>query len=277
MTAYANLSEFINRKTGGNSGSPDYLLDIKTSRVNGGAATTTLVGRWFTMWRFEGTTGAGAIPGAVTACDNTTVGGWGQAAPGGGRQKFLDSLCVATGPLGMSVLVYDRLLQCGGLSGIVTTAQAVGGAITRNVNGDGNQIWLEVHTQVGATNTTATISYTNQAGTAGRTATVSFGGTNHRENQRALPVTLQSGDSGVRSVENVTLAATTATAGDFSVVIAKPIVLLGSATISMGQSVSFLDGDMPDVGSSCIAYMALPGTAASNPSFVAVMASMTER
>ena len=77
---------------------------------------------------------------------------------------------------------------------------------------------------------TVTASYTNQAGTSGRTTTsVNFwsGGLG----QATVPPTanqvqflpLQSGDYGVRAVASVTLSASTLTAGNFGVFLFKPL------------------------------------------------------
>ena len=123
--------------------------------------------------------------------------------------------------------MYDRLVHSGGLSGTVTTAQTTNlptAALTRYTSGEGCQIALICHAAVGATATTVTASYTNQAGTAGRT-TVAYpiGGTGFNAVDRMLFLPLQVGDTGVRSVESVTIAATTGTAGNILVAIVKPL------------------------------------------------------
>ncbi|MDQ1446807.1 MAG: hypothetical protein QOI20_3271 [Acidimicrobiaceae bacterium] len=279
MTAYADMHEVINRKTGGNSGAPEFYMINKEWRIGGAAAGVTLTGRWYSTWLLEGSPSHGSTPGAAAACDNTTVGGWLQTAPGGGRQKWLDSLSAylncTTATSGV-VVVYDRLLHSGNLDGTLTTAQTVGGSITRNTGGAGNQIFVEIYTQVGATNTTATISYTNENGTSGRTATVSFGGTGLREAARIIPVTLQSGDAGVRSVQSVTLTATTGTAGAFGITISRPIDVIGIHITGMSATKTYLDGNMPDVSGACICAALLPPSPVT-PISLGFLASMAER
>jgi hypothetical protein len=125
------------------------------------------------------------------------------------------------------LLLYDRLLHNGGLSGTSTVAQTVGGTLTRNTGGVGNIIFLEIYTQVGATATTIEVSYTNQGGTSGQiTPAISFGGTGLREAQRLIPVPLASGDTGVQAVASVDLVAGTGTGGNFGVTIARPIAYI---------------------------------------------------
>jgi hypothetical protein len=116
------------------------------------------------------------------------------------------------------------------LSGTVTTAQTTNlptAALTRYTSGVGVMASLEITTAVGTTATTATVSYTNSAGVAGRTSpAVTFGGTNDRQASQVQLVPLQAGDVGVRSVESVTLAASTGTAGAFGVTLFRPLAAL---------------------------------------------------
>ncbi len=95
---------------------------------------------------------------------------------------------------------------------------------------------IVIYTIVGGTATTVTISYTNSAGVSGRTSTATtIGGGSYRELGVLLPIPLQAGDTGVRSIESVTLAATTGTAGNFGVCLFKPLsmISLESATGAM--------------------------------------------
>jgi hypothetical protein len=110
-------------------------------------------------------------------------------------------------------------------------------------------IWLEIYTLIGTTATTVTCSYTNQAGTSGRTTpAMTFGGT-------GLP--LQQGDTGVRSVQSVTVLATTGTAGAFGVVLAKLIAQISNGQTGTGETKDFLTGGSGPIeipAGSCLAY-----------------------
>lgn len=122
-------------------------------------------------------------------------------------------------------LVIDRLSHQGGLVGNVAGAQTTNlptAALTRYTSGEGVFAALEIYSTVGSTATTATVSYTNQAGTAGQTSPAFvFGGTGNRTAASMIIVPLADGDTGVRSVESVNLNATTGTAGNFGVTLFK--------------------------------------------------------
>jgi len=124
----------------------------------------------------------------------------------------------------------DRLSHQGGLNATGTGAQTTNlptAALPRYTDGRDVMLGLEIYTQIGSTATTVTVSYTNESGTSGRTTpAVVFGGTGTREVGRFMVFPLQAGDSGVRSVQSVTVAATTGTAGNFGVVLFKPLFMV---------------------------------------------------
>ena len=123
----------------------------------------------------------------------------------------------------------DFLVQSGGMSGTVTTEQTTGlptVALSRYTNGDGIMAALIVYTSLGSTATTATLNYTNQSGTAGRTSQPIVVPASAPA-RLILVFCLQDGDTGVRSVEGLTLAGSTGTAGNFGVLLFKPIAMLG--------------------------------------------------
>ncbi|MBX9580466.1 MAG: hypothetical protein K2X87_09175 [Gemmataceae bacterium] len=237
MAALASLSDIVNRLTGGSSGTPEHVFFWVDSRIGSGAANSTVAGRWTSLWQYNKHPGGqGAVPTSAAVPVNDTNGALFQTDPGGGREKWLLGMAsTATQP--GQLLLYDRLLHNGGLSGSVTTAQTVGGTLTRNTGGAGNQIWLEINAFLGTTGTTVTASYTNQSGTSGRTTKAAvIGGTGWRESERMFPLALQDGDTGVQAVASVTLAATTAATGNFGVVVVRPLLLVNiSGTASGGQ------------------------------------------
>jgi hypothetical protein len=244
MSALTNLSDVVNRLTGGNSGTPEAVWAYIDGTQVGAAP---VAGRLSSTWIYtKNPGGAGAVPGAAAVPDNTTNGGLFQTDPGGGREKWLLGGTVVMSQLG-SWILYDRLLHNGGLSGTTITAQTVGGTLTRNTGGIGNQIWIEIYTAVGTTGTTITASYTNQAGTSGRTTkTQSFGATNNREAQRIIPLSLQDGDTGVQSVQSVTVLASTTTAGSFGVTIARPLLFFPCHATGAGGMRDLIAG-LPEI------------------------------
>lgn len=225
MAAVASLSDLVNLLTGGGSGAPEPIWFHKQARVAGAAAPATIIGRPTSLWTYDGQPAAGVAPTTVAVPDNTTDGGLKQTDPGGSREKWLHA-CLCTGLNGGTLMLYDRLLHIGGLSGTSTSAQTVAGTLTRNTGGVGNFAMAEIYGQVGSTGTTATISYTDEAGNAGAVSpSIVFGGTNFREQTRALLFPLASGDKGIQAVASVTLAASTTTAGNFGITIARPLAI----------------------------------------------------
>jgi hypothetical protein len=228
MAEIADLSALVNRLTGGNSGTPEHLFFHKQERVNGALAAATVAGRWTSLWRYEGQPAHGAVQGATGAAfDNTTNGGLKQADPGGGRQKWLVGANLHSNVAG-TIVLYDRLAADGTFSGTTTTAQTVSFTPpSRYSSGVGNQVWIEIQTAIGSTATTATVNYTDQDGNTGVISpTFSIGGAGLQEAERIIPVSLATGDTGVRNVADVDLVASTGTAGDFAVILAHPLVTI---------------------------------------------------
>lgn len=147
-----------------------------------------------------------------------------------GRLTLLGARANPGGAGGVCLILADILNQSGGLNGSLTTEQTTNlpsAALTRCTSGEGVMAGLLITATVGGTATTFTVRYTNQAGTPGQISTAAaIGGTGFREAGAILPVPLAAGDTGVRSVEGVTLAASTTTAGAFGVVLFKPLAMI---------------------------------------------------
>lgn len=145
----------------------------------------------------------------------------------GGRFSCMPTSTTAGGAAGIMI---DLLNINGGLNATLTTPQTTNlptAALTRYTSGEGVMAGVVVFSQIGNTITTITISYTNQAGAPGRTSTATqFGQTNYRESNSFIPIPLQAGDTGVRSIESVTVLATTGTAGNFGVCLYKPLAMV---------------------------------------------------
>lgn len=233
MAALTDLSALVNRVTGGNNGNPQHLTTWIDSRVGAAAAQAPVGNRWTSLWQYNATLGgSGELPAAATNPARNVAGAFGQNDPTGGRQLWLLGI-EGYSSIAANYLIYDRLAQVGGLSGTVTTAQTCNISSTRYNTAQtavGVQIAVEIGVAVGATATTISASYTNQDGTAGRTTKLTaFGGTGNREIQRILFLPLADGDTGVLSVQSVTVTATTGTAGNFAVLLIKPLLQVGTS------------------------------------------------
>ena len=278
MGALADLSDLVNRVSGGGAATREALFFHKTPRINGTAATAPIQGRLHSLWTFDGYPSGGAVPTTAIIPDNTTQGALKQGSNSSGYQKYLYQFGV-TALLGSTFILYDRLFQEGGFSGTTTTAQQVQGnpaspALTRystNATCVGNMILVEIHTAIGATATTITASYTNQAGTTGRTTiATTFGGTANNTQSRAFLLPLAAGDTGVQAVESVTVLATTGTAGNFAVSIIRPLAISGVGGPGLGGFRDFtvsLPG-IPEVADgACLGLLYLSSSTTTNEMF----------
>jgi hypothetical protein len=278
MGALTDLSDLINRASGGGGGTRESLFFFKNVRINGTAATAPIQGRLHSLWTFDGFPSGGAVPTTAIIPDNTTQGALKQGSNTSGFHKYIYQMGT-TALLGATFILYDRLFQEGGFSGTTTTAQSVQGnpatpALTRyNTNATcvGNMILVEIHTAVGATATTITASYTNQAGTTGRTTiATTFGGAGNNTQSRAFLLPLAAGDTGVQAVESVTVLASTLTAGNFAVSIIRPLAMCGAGAPGLGAFRDFtvsLPGIPEVVDGACLGLLYLSSTTTANEVF----------
>jgi hypothetical protein len=227
------------------------LTDYKTALTSpraivhfGSGGTTVIPGRLFDYWQPQAI--PGVAPTTAVAPTRATAGAIGQINAASGKQLSILGGHLSSNAQG-NYIVCDRLSHQGGLSGIVTTAQTTNlptAALTRYTSGDGVMLGITIYTQIGTTGTTITATYTNQSGVGSRvTPTVIFGGTGFRDSNRLLLLPLRSEDSGVQSVESVTVAGTTGTAGNFGVTLFKPLyVLCNDQASTVLSSAGFISG-----------------------------------
>lgn len=265
MTAITDLSDLINRTTGGNSGAPESLFFFKDNRTfNGVVANATVAGRLSSLWQYIGSPTADSSNPSSGVASLSTNGAMRITNPAGGTQKWLLGVTGSSSVAG-TLILYDRLAHNSGLSGTVTTAQSVNLTVDRYTGTEsvGNQIWLEIYTIIGSTARTVTVNYVNQDGVSKTTPATSIGGTGLREVQRLIQIPLAAGDSGVRSVTDLTLSASTATAGDFGVVIGHPLVVMPLGLVGTGSVrdlVAGLPGIMEIKSNACLALQWLANT-----------------
>lgn len=196
-------------------------------------AQSTTPGRLYSHW-IIGPNGATA-PSATVVCVSTTTGSV-ASRPSSPASISATPSWVKTARhsrnSGGTTFVLDRLSHQGGLSGNVATTQTTNlptAALTRYTSGVGVFAFLEVFSSVGVTATTFSVSYTNSAGVSGRVSPAStVGATGTNATGTFIPIPLQVGDVGVRSVESVTLAGATGTAGNIGIVLAKPLITIST-------------------------------------------------
>lgn len=274
MAAITDLSDLINLQTGGNNGNPENIFFHKVPRVGGVAVTTPIAGRGTSMWTYDGMPASGSIPSSAEIPTLATSGSIPFTPPGGGRSKWLISAGVAPSASGV-YLLYDRLFHIGGLNGTSTAAQTIQGspaspALTRNVSGSGNMAFYEIYTIIGTVSTTLTMTYTNQGGTGSRTSTMNIGATGFREVTRMQRIPLAAGDTGIQSIQQIQLSASTTTTGSFGITIAQPIAWLpvgAAGTMGWRDYTTGLPG-IPEIDpNACISLMYIPSTATATELF----------
>lgn len=222
------------------------------NKVFGGSAATA--GRAYDLSGLAGSPVANAWAGtalAWTPCNEATGNG-AQAfgIPHGGNvstnvKHLLNMGAITTAATGVPSVLYlmDMEGYYPGITNNSATAQTLTGTPTlRSANGAGVRAYWVQTAAAGATAQNINISYTNQAGTAGRplgattamTASaivnhISHSGTAANNYTPFLP--LASGDSGVRSVQSVTFSA--ANTGTGALVLARPLVEIPIGVVSL--------------------------------------------
>lgn len=186
---------------------------------------------------------------------------------GGGKLMLLGGRVNPSGLSGVALFLSDYLVISGGLSGTETLEQTTNlptAALTRYTGGDSVRAAIIIHTAVGATASTLTASYTNQNGTPGRTtASTVIGGSGNREGGRVLPLVLEGSDTGVRSVQSVTLSATTGAVGNFGVLLYRPLSMMclnnaeGANVIDAVSTGGFIGSFAEVQDNACLSLMAV--------------------
>jgi hypothetical protein len=216
------------------------------------ASRVTIAAQWFSLFDLAGQPGGGTLAGTSTTAgvvlDDTVTGYPAINAFGGGgsnlgyltRFNFGNSVACRIG-------VWDILFKAGAYAGTgvaqnLTSQPSYAGRIP-NSDYTGTELWITCVVALAAT-LTVTVTYTNQAGTAGQsTGPVSVGGA--LTIGRAIQLPLAAGDTGIQKVESVT--ATGAGSGTFNVSVLRPLAA-GRVTVSGGgDAFDLLRTGMPQV------------------------------
>jgi len=173
------------------------------------SSITTTTASWYTLWTASGNPIAGNNPSGLTgsSCTSSTVGAIGYTNTTGSNTMNLLSFGVG-GATQNIITLYDRLWHVGGINLNSATTQTIIGstAPSRYTGGVGNSFFVEITTAAGSTARNMNISYTNQSGTPGQTATVSIPAS--AVANTIFYGTLAAGDTGVQSIQSVTMSST---------------------------------------------------------------------
>jgi hypothetical protein len=204
------------------------------------------------LWLATGTPGAGAIPTTWATCTDALTGSWTFTNPGGGILSYLSGFS-NVGATVSTLYLYDRLGHMGGLNATTITAQTVSGVIPASrgaaVNGSDVEWFIEVYAAIGTTATTITASYTRGSDdTAGRiTPTIAFGGASPANQPSRIYRIVPIAGETIKSIQTVTVLASTLTAGNFGITCAKRLCVSPMMVANVGTTLDFAGTGLPRV------------------------------
>jgi len=234
-----------------------------------GSMPTMVAGHKASLWRASGIPVQAAIPAASAICTNVLSGALPLQTKGAAEHSVLAKLDFQMASVGHTLLIEDRLMHMGGLLGNSTTAQTANVSLFANLANNNLaerigrtdysevQWFLDWYTATGATVSTPTAQCTFHDGTTGNVNIDVLGAT-------ALPASVAAGrryilnptnGKFIRSVETVTLSASTGTAGSFGVTAVRP---RASASCGIANRFDIVDWSMlgaPRIfDQSCLAF-----------------------
>ena len=235
--------------------------------VKYGAANLSIAGFWNSSWLTSGSNLAPIPPfDSGEACNKSTIGAMLFDSPQIGKQLYLSKFMFAPNQACGAYLL-DRLVHTSGLSGTSTATQNVDTVPlpSRAMNGNGTELWVEWYVSTGATSRNLTITYTNSDGVGGKTSTITIPAACKKTMTIRAP--LAPGDKGVQSVQSVLLNGSTATAGNFGIVIAKRVSTIDNiVAFSMVQE-GPIELQLPVIDENSCLYFITNSTTTISPSY----------
>lgn len=207
-----------------------------------------------------GVPGAMAAPTGVIAGTALTSYAGQIPIPAASGNTHLARFSGVSSAQGGILMLCDRLWHNASTSVTTTTAQTVNSAAwpardkNGSTNGVGVYIGLEISAATGAGAATPSISYTNDAGTAGKTGSMQVTYAASSITGTFYPFTLAAGDTGVRSIQSVTLGVSM-TSGSISLVAYRPLAMIELAAGGMPNAVDALTSGMPRLYDNTVPFL----------------------
>lgn len=282
---FSSLDDLVNELTAGKRWRADFNKTISNGAFAAGA--------WYDLSILSGSPVANTYTGTALNAqvpDETT--GWGIYHGGnvsGDTKHLLKAVAYAntatTAP--GTLLLTDTLLYYPGISSTSGSLQTLinGSALSRYTNGHGNRMYLVHTTASGANTPTVAMSYTRQTtggtdtgralgATTAFVASVGIGRFPHSgtaANNRGPFLPLQSTDTGVKSVETITVTTPHASTGTMCLVICQPLAEIPLTTANVPVIMDFLSAvpSLPRiVDGACLNLLYQPAGAAANGGIV---------
>lgn len=239
------------------------------------AFTGEAAGQWHDLGVVAGNPGvrtldAPGMGGAAVSYGGGLGGELPWANPSSGN-AYLAKLSASLGANLIGLLLYDLLWYQSGIAETTTTAQTVNSVAlpardkAGTTNGDGVEVWM--HCTTATTNAGAvantTLGYTNQTGTAGRSAGLAYSWPATAVAGTMAPFGLQGSDTGVRSVQTVTLG-TSYGGGQVELIALRRIAFMPMVSATSGALFDWAALGFPQLYNDSALYLAalLSGTAA---------------
>lgn len=230
-----------------------YLSHVKT------ASRASLAASWFSVFDLAGNPGAGTLAGTSTTAGvvptDATAGCPTINDFNGGATGYLAQVDFGSS-VACRMKLFDMVFKAGAYSFNANTAltgqPSYAGRMPEGSYGD-TQLWIEAVTAFTG-NPTFTITYTNQSGVAGRTASLTASLVAPTLN-RMLQIPLQAGDTGVQTITNV--ACSVATVGTFNVLVLRPLWSGRCRTANDGDTHDLTKTGMPVVFSDSALFLAI--------------------
>lgn len=230
------------------------IAGMQAPRFIAKSVTATLVaGRPASLWSLAGSPGAGSfdttLNGVTLSSTSALVNGQIPHFNPASGNAHLARLTAGATQAGV-LLLLDRLWHNGGFTITSTGAQSITSptwparSADGTTNGDGVLLAVEISAATGAGTPTITVGYTNQAGTASRTATNVQATVASSAIGATYFIGLQAGDTGVRSVQSLTLSATW-TSGTMNLVAYRMIAALEIPVANTTAAIDAVTGGMP--------------------------------
>ena len=246
--------------------------------INKASLANQITGSPTSLWRSAGFPAQGAIPTTAAVCDATLTGALPLRTKTVDQDRVLSKMAVAMVTIGNTLIVEDRLMHMGGLLGNVATAQTVNIDISANLasnnlaerigSADYSEIqwYLEWYLDTGSTAVTPTVQVTFHDDTTGSVNVDVLGAI-------IIPATVRAGrryklnptnGKYIKSIQTVTLSATTGTAGNFGVTAVKPLTTMSAVIANILSTFDWSFLNLPKIcDDACVSFSIIPATTSS--------------
>jgi hypothetical protein len=240
----------------------------QTLTINKASIANAVAGAFQSLWRATGYPTQGAIPTTAAVCHVGTTGAQLFNAVGATQELHIARAFLVSSNAGTDVQLYDRLAACGGMSGTVTTAQPANVDVTGSSNNLANRIgpanyrevlwFLEWYGDTGGTGVNATCAVTYDDASTGNIV-VPVGATTRAS--RLLPIFPAVAGRNIRSIQSVTLSATTGTAGNFGVTAMRRLTSVALGNANAGELLDWAQLGLPRIhAEACVQYVVISTT-----------------